>query len=276
MMNFYLAHPFTPLNALFLCLLMACGAPAWANGSITHRSGPVTVQKADGQTQPAVVGTQVNAGDTVVTGVGGYARMQMTDGGEMVLRPDSQLKVESYQFVESKPAEDNFVFSMLRGGMRTITGLVSKRGNRDAYKLQTPTATVGIRGTQFDLRVCQANCGALANGTYLAVSFGAVQMSNPQGTLEVVAGKVGFAPPQQAPVQLLRNPGIGFTPPPNMPKLDEKKKAAAVTTSMSGTTQSATPQSSASPQTNLLASPQTDATSSASAVVDTGMTCSVQ
>jgi hypothetical protein len=105
-----------------------------------------------------------------------------------------------------------------------VTGLVGKRGNRDAYKLTTTTATIGIRGTQFDLRVCQANCGALADGTYLAVRFGAVQTSNAQGTLAVAAGQVAYVPPQRAPVMLPRDPGIGFTPPAVIPKLDEKKK----------------------------------------------------
>jgi hypothetical protein len=144
-----------------------------------------------------------------------------------VLRPDSQLQIESYQYVAEKPTEDNFVFRMFKGGLRTVTGLVGKRGNREAYKLRTETATIGIRGTQFDLRVCAANCGALADGTYLAVRFGAVQTTNAQGTLPVAAGQVAFVPSQRPPVILPRDPGIGFTPPPVIPKLDEKKKVQA-------------------------------------------------
>lgn len=101
----------------------------------------------------------MSAGHTLVTGAGAYARMEMTDGGEMVLRPDSQLKVESYKFVQAKPAEDSFIFSMLKGGLRTVTGLIGKRGDKDAYELKTFTATIGIRGPQFDLRVCDGNSG---------------------------------------------------------------------------------------------------------------------
>jgi hypothetical protein len=187
----------------------------------------VSVKRADGQTLPGASGIKVNAGDTVTTGAGGFVRIEMTDGGEMVLRPDSQLQIESYQYVAEKPTEDNFVFRMFKGGLRTVTGLVGKRGNRDAYKLRTETATIGIRGTQFDLRVCAANCGALADGTYLAVRFGAVQTTNAQGTLPVAAGQVAFVPSQRPPVILPRDPGIGFTPPPVIPKLDEKKKVQA-------------------------------------------------
>ncbi len=208
---------------LSLGLLLTC-ASAFADGTLTHLSGPVSVQTVDGRTQSGKVGARVGTGDTVVTGAGAYVRMQMTDGGEMVMRPESQLKVESYKFNEQKPAEDNFVFRMLKGGLRTVTGLIGKRGNRDAYSLRTATATVGIRGTQFDLRVCAANCGALADGTYLAVRFGSVETTNAQGTLTVPAGQVAFVPAGAPPSILPRDPGIGFTPPTVIPKLDERKK----------------------------------------------------
>ena len=226
----------TPVRLILVSLLLLFGAAsAWADGTLTHLSGPVSVKKPDGKTLPGAVGARVGVGDIVVTGVGGFARIEMTDGGEMVLRPDSQLQIESYTFAQAKPTEDNFVFSMLKGGLRTVTGLVGKRGNRDAYKLNTVTATIGIRGTQFDLRVCAANCGALADGTYLAVRFGAVQTSNAQGSLAVAAGQVAYVPPQRPPVILPRDPGIGFTPPAVIPKLDEKKKVQAATAAAAST-----------------------------------------
>ena len=212
------------MNKLFLILGLLCSNLAWAEGTITHFSGEVSVQKKDGTIQPGTAGLKVAEGDIMITGANGYGRLEMTDGGEMVLRPNSQLKVESYRFNANKPTEDNFVFSMLKGGLRTVTGLIGKRGNKDAYELKTQTATIGIRGTQFDLRVCAGGCGALADGTYLAVRFGAVQTSNAQGSLAVAAGQVAYVPPKLPPVILPRDPGIGFTPPAVIPKMDEKKK----------------------------------------------------
>ncbi len=209
-------------------LLLGVSIPAAsADGTLTHMSGPVAILKADGKTIPGTSGAKAYPGDTVITGVGGYVRMEMTDGGEMVLRPNSQLKIEAYKFSAAQPGEDSFVFNMLKGGLRTVTGFIGKRSNQDAYKLNTVTATIGIRGTQFDLRVCQANCGALADGTYLAVRFGALQASNTQGSLAVAAGQVAHVPHQLAPILLPRDPGIGFTPPAVIPKLDEKKKVQA-------------------------------------------------
>ena len=215
----------------FAALLLGLGIPAaWADGTLTHLSGTVSMLKADGKTTPGVQGAKASPGDTVITGMGGYVRMEMTDGSELVLRPDSQLKIDAYKFAAAQPSEDSFVFSMLRGGMRTVTGFIGKRGNRDAYKLRTATATIGIRGTQFDLRVCEGNCGSLADGSYLAVRFGAIQASNAQGLLDVAAGQVAFMPPLLAPVILPRDPGIGFTPPAVIPKLDEKKKLQTAAT----------------------------------------------
>ena len=197
----------------FVLMLAFGAAPALADGRLTHLSGAVSVLKPDGRILFGLAGMTVAPGDVVITGAGGYARVEMTVGGEMVLRPESQLRVESYRFTEARPAEDNFVFSILKGGLRTVTGLIGKRGNRNAYELKTSTATIGIRGTQFDLRVCQANCGALADGTYVAVRLGAIQTTNAQGSLGMAAGQVAYVPPLRAPVILPRDPGIGFTPP---------------------------------------------------------------
>jgi hypothetical protein len=212
-------------------LSMLCTAPAWADGTITHLSGEVSVQKKDGTTLPGTAGTKVAEGDVMITGASGYGRLEMTDGGEMILRPNSQLKVESYRFNPDKPTEDSFVFRMLKGGLRTVTGLIGKRGNKDAYEGKTTTATIGIRGTQFDLRLCQGDCGALQDGTYLAVRFGAVRTGNAQGSLDVAAGQVAMVQHAKPPVMLPRDPGIGFTPPPTIPKLDEKKKVQAAAAS---------------------------------------------
>jgi hypothetical protein len=208
--------------------LLLCTASWAGGGTITHLSGTVTITGSSGVAQVATAGTPVNEGDTLVTGAVGYVRMEMSDGGEMILRPNSQLKIEAYNFEPDKPQDDKFFTQLIKGGMRALTGLISKRGDRGAYQLRTVTSTIGIRGTQFDGRICQGNCGALPDGDYFAVRFGAIVASNPTGSLLVPVGKVVFIPPLLAPVMLPRDPGIGFTPPPVIPKLDIKKSPEAV------------------------------------------------
>lgn len=210
-----------------LMLILFGSSAAWANGTLTHMSGQVMIEKVDGSKVTGAPGMQVVPGDILVTGEKGFVRMELTDGGEMVLRPHSKLKIEKYFFEKNKPAEDSFVFDVIKGGFRAVSGLISKRGNQDAYQAKSPTAVMGIRGTQFDLRVCQGDCGALPAGTYVAVKYGAITAGNTQGNADFKAGQVGFVSHNQIPVQLPRDPGIGFTPPPSIPKLDEKKKQAA-------------------------------------------------
>lgn len=211
-------------SLLVALVMLICSQVAIANGTLTHLSGKVSVLKADGTTVPAVIGETVLAGDTVVTEQAGFVRIEMTDGGEMLIRPESQLKIEDYRYEKDKPQEDSFVFRLVKGGFRTVTGLISKRGNRDAYKVRTATATIGIRGTQYDVRECAANCGALPDGTYVAVRFGSIEAQNDQGDVTFGAGQVGFVSLNQPPVQLPYDPGVGFKAPADFPKLDEKKK----------------------------------------------------
>ena len=252
-------------------LTIFCMPAALANGTLTHLSGQVSVERADGSKVVAVPGMQVSLGDMLITGDKGFVRMGLTDGGEMVLRPGSQLKIEQYFFDKDKPTDDSFVFNVLKGGFRAISGLISKRGNKDAYKAKTPTAVAVIRGTQYDLRVCAADCGALPAGTYVAVKFGAISTGNALGSLSVNAGQVGFTPQNAPPEQLPRDPGVGFTPPISIPKLDEKQKQESAKAAASETSPTSTETKAAASET----SPTSTETSPA-APAPAGTNCSIQ
>ena len=73
----------------------------------------------------------------------------MIDGGLVALRPDTKLKVDTYVFNGQEDGSENPVFSLLKGGLRAITGIIGKR-NKERYNLRTPTSTIGIRGTDHE------------------------------------------------------------------------------------------------------------------------------
>ena len=214
------------LNTLLIWTFMSLvlTSNAFANGKITHLSGTVDVQKVDGSKLPALPGSTVDTGESILTGSNGFVRMETTDGGEIVLRPNSEFHVEKYHYDQAKPEEDSFIYNMVKGGLRTVTGLIGKRGNKDAYVGKTPTATIGIRGTQFEVRVCAGDCGSLANGTYFSVRSGSIQTGNTLGNITMQPGQIVFVPPNAPPQILPHDPGIGFTPPAAIPKTEEKKK----------------------------------------------------
>ena len=93
----------------------------------------------------------------VVTSYNAFVRLKFTDGGEVTLRPNTQLRIDRYHFEPARPEEDSLVFALLKGGLRTITGLLGKR-KEHSYELQTVTATIGIRGTGYGIQFCQGDC----------------------------------------------------------------------------------------------------------------------
>ncbi|HTL91413.1 MAG TPA: FecR family protein [Steroidobacteraceae bacterium] len=123
-------------------------ATAGPAGEITHVSGAVVAQKANGQSKILSVKSSVDEGDVLATSDNAYARVKFTDGSEAVLRPATQVKIDRFNFEEQKPQSDGMVLSLLKGGMRAVTGLLGKR-NPAAVRVATPSATIGIRGTTF-------------------------------------------------------------------------------------------------------------------------------
>lgn len=196
-----------------LAILAAClclpGLADAAVAVVTNVKGTLSVLKADGATKILSQNSEIDAGDVLSTEKDSFARIKFTDGGEVAMRPASRIKVDKYGFTEETPQDDGFVFSLLKGGLRTATGLIGKRGNRDAYKLNTATATIGIRGTDYGALQCQADCEKLADGVYVNVNEGRVAVANDAGELELGAGEFGYsASRDKKPVLLEGDPGL--------------------------------------------------------------------
>lgn len=225
-----------PVNLLRLAAsllaLIATAALAQQGESvatITHLSGTVTVRPLQGQTRFLSIKSSIAEGDTLSTARGTYVRVKFTDGAEVVLRPESQMKVENFKFEEARPEQDNMFFSLLKGGMRSVTGLLGKR-SKEKVAFRAPSATIGIRGTHFGMLLCQNDCGGVGggrappNGLHVDVSDGSVSISNGAGQQVLNAGQFGYVrdagtppvavPPQQGiqvtmPLAISRNAGTG-------------------------------------------------------------------
>jgi hypothetical protein len=133
---------------LLVGILQAPNAVAAPVGTVTDVSGPLLARKADGIVKVLSQQSTVDQGDTLVSEKGTYARIKFIDNSEITLRPNTQFKIENFAYEEAKPEEDHAIFSLIKGGLRSITGLLGKR-NKERFGLNTPTATIGIRGTNF-------------------------------------------------------------------------------------------------------------------------------
>lgn len=212
-------------RAVSIALLLLAGLPQAAlalSGHITNISGAVIARQLDGAQRLLSVRSEVNEGDLLVTAENSYARVKFTDGAEVVLRPGTQLKIDAYRFEERNPERDGFFVSLLKGGMRSVTGLLARR-NPERASYTTPTATIGIRGTHFGALFCNNDCvnipspagGPPANGLHVDVADGRIVVTTPAGAQEFSIGQFGFvSSPAVIPVQIPAGRGIRATLPP--------------------------------------------------------------
>ena len=152
----------------FLALLLACTlapqVPAHAQpqgepiGQVEFARGVGYAQSPGQNARILGKGLPFHEGDVLSTSGGGSAIVRMQDGTRMTLRPGTDLVIESFKF-RANASDNSMLLQLFTGGLRTITGLISKNAP-DAAKLRTKTTTVGIRGTDFDVRICEGECAA--------------------------------------------------------------------------------------------------------------------
>jgi FecR protein len=161
---------FLPVNGVF-------AAPA---GQITQAAGYVSVSSPQTGSKMAASGQAVESGETVTVGDNARAVIKFQDGQIIALQPKSTFKVNSYKYDQAAPEKGQSFFSLLQGGLRAVTGLIGS-SNKQGWKLATPVATIGIRGTDF--------MAVIDQGMYLKVDAGAISATNSAGTAVISAGQ---------------------------------------------------------------------------------------
>lgn len=227
------------LSASLALALLAALLPEAAlalAGQVTHVSGTVLARNAGGQTRILSLRSEVNEGDLVLTSENTYVRIKFTDGGDLVLRPNTQLKIDAYSYSESAPSGDSLAMSLLKGGLRSVTGLLGRR-NPGAYKLNTATATVGIRGTHLGALVCNNDCAGIlapggrapANGLHVDVSDGVIVVTTRAGSMEFRVGDYGHVPSANVvPVLVPQNQGVRVNLPQQMNRAEQTSPGGGV------------------------------------------------
>ncbi len=176
-------------SALLFAALLVFGNAAWAAqvaGRVERLSGPLMAKKLDGSVKVLGLKSEIESGDTLVSEKNTYAQIRFIDNSEITLRPGTTFKVENFAYDEGKPDGDQASFQLVKGGLRSITGLMGKR-NKEKFSLKTPNATIGIRGTTFVVQyVGPAPAGAdlgemLRGGSLDGGASPAAQTKTPRG-----------------------------------------------------------------------------------------------
>jgi hypothetical protein len=127
-------------------LCLATAASAADIGQIKISKGQVTVER-EGRTVPGPVGTRLQAADIVRTGADGSVGITMDDDSLLSAGPYSVLSLDRYSF-DSTTNRGRFDASLNKGTLAVISGRIAKQAP-DAMTVRTPTAVLGVRGTQF-------------------------------------------------------------------------------------------------------------------------------
>ena len=188
------------------------GTEAFASaGHVIYSFGNNYLVNKKGNKHGIRKGDEVFSGDTLITSQHGRVQLRFSDKGMVSIMPDSEYKIDDYEFVPGDDNKQRGFFSLLRGGARQITGLLS-RIRHEHFRFRTAVATIGIRGTGFYVRLCKANCydgngNLLPDGMYVKNDTGIITMSNDGGEIELAQGQSAFsANHKDAPKQVYEPP----------------------------------------------------------------------
>lgn len=195
-----------------------------AAGRVSYLSGTMYVQTADKKTRILARDSAIYGGDVITTEKTTVARIEFGDGSSLSLKPRTQVKIDGFAFDEAKPENDSLLYSLVKGGLRAVTGLIGKR-NRTGYRASTVTATIGIRGTRFGMLLCDENekedpacVKALADARdrqpgepalVFDVEEGSIEVKNDAGAKVFEIGQAGVVSSSKSSPQTLPvNPGL--------------------------------------------------------------------
>ncbi|MDI1301652.1 MAG: FecR family protein [bacterium] len=173
--------------------MLSTSALAETAGRVSFVSGAVTASLPDGSSRQLQKGDVINGGDRISTRAG-RLQIRFSDGGFVSLQPNTVFGVDEYLYSNRKPEETSLFFSLLQGGMRTITGAIGKV-NKQSYKVRTPVATIGIRGTGYRATMTP-------HGLVVSVGSGFVHVVNNQGEVTGGAGQNISVPDAGSPPAL--------------------------------------------------------------------------
>lgn len=151
-----MVNKYTVVRGLLIISLLLGSVSLWAAtevGEVAFSRGVLTGQVGNDAPRILGKGLPLHNGETLNTGSSGFAVIKLEDGTRMTLRPDTSFKIVN---VDARKGKENAFLRLFRGGFRALTGFISKR-KPDAFRVGTAVATIGIRGTDFDARLCENN-----------------------------------------------------------------------------------------------------------------------
>ena len=137
------------------------GQPS-AVGEVSLVLGRAYVEAADGSRQLLSSGAPVYAQDRILTETNGHVHIRFIDQALVSVRPDSQLEIVQYDYNPDQPRLSSIKLNLQEGVTRSISGRGASTA-RDRFRLNTPIAAIGVRGTDFVVSASGSAVRALVN-----------------------------------------------------------------------------------------------------------------
>lgn len=137
------------LVGLALAVFVAA-ATAADIGQIKTSKGGVAIERG-GASLPGTVGARLQVGDVVKTAADGAVGITMIDNSRLSAGPNSVLALDRYAF-DGTTHEGRMDASLRRGTLSVVSGKIAKQ-NPAAMTVSTPNTILGVRGTEFVVKV---------------------------------------------------------------------------------------------------------------------------
>lgn len=166
------------INSLFALTLLSGCATAFAGpivGTVIDLSGLPLIRTTNGTVEVLGEQSTVEPGDTLISEQGTYARIKFIDNSEIILRPNSQLAIETFSFDAAHHENDQAKFRLIKGALRVTSGLIAKH-TEGRFVLSTSTSTINVREAVFIAEFVPEDASKVA--TYRAASMAALSLTD--------------------------------------------------------------------------------------------------
>ena len=173
---------------------------------VVRIKGNARATSIDGRARALQEGAAIFEHDRLNTGIKSYLVVAFNDESRITLTSNSELNIKQHQYKPEEPEASNAFLEFIRGGMRLVSGIIGKVNNDD-YAIATPTATIGIRGTGFDL-LCQGLCNSDAgaeSGLFARVWDGRIELKADNDSLLLNTDQNAFMQNAQSRPRLVSN-----------------------------------------------------------------------
>jgi hypothetical protein len=183
-------------KTLLAAALLLTPFVAAANGAVVSVTGKASVERGKEKLN-VVEALSVQPADTLTVAAQSKVQLQFDDDSLLVVPGAAVFRVDAFELPKTGPGKA--VYTLVDGGLRTITGRISKNA-QDVYELHTDLATVTVKGSAYAAVRCRAQCAGAKAGLYVRADKGLITVANGAGKLGLRPGEVAYVEsPESAP-----------------------------------------------------------------------------